>query len=104
MGVYGTGIKRTEIGSSSVTSSSAVIISASETTDSKLLILTNTGSTTCYLNFGAAAVSGQGVVLAPNGTYVSDYPNTIHAIGVSAVTESGTTSIAYMIGFGRIVE
>ena len=59
------------------------------------VIIVNDGATKCYisLNSGAAAVAGQGIMLAANGgAYTSDFTQ-LYRGAITAITASSTTTL-----------
>ncbi len=87
-------ISRGTPSSYSVTNVSGTALAANQLRRGAIII--NDGSTKCYLsiNGGAAAVSGQGIVLYPSGgAYVMDLTQ-VYTGAITAVTASSTTTLS----------
>lgn len=81
--------------SASVTSTSSAALASNSSR--KYAVITNTGSIDVWLHPGLTAVSGQGILLKPNGSFEIDSTNLYPGV-VAAVTTSGTTSLAITEG------
>lgn len=79
----------------SVTATSSVVLAASNRQDATIV---NTGATACYLSRSGTAVSTKGIYLAASGGYYNIDQNNTYRGAISAVTASGSTTLAISEG------
>jgi len=93
-------IVSTTIATVNVTTASTTIVTFDE--DHNYINLTNKGNKDCWINIGAAAVSGQGFRIEPGDTHPIinlDEDSDVEITGdINGITPSGSTDIASFIG------
>lgn len=84
------------IGSVSVGNTSTEVLPAEN--QRRYCAITNKGNKDAWINFGAPAVFGQGILLGKQGGFKELLSSAFTSLAVNAITDTGNTDIAFLEG------
>ena len=81
-------------GTASVGTANTAVLAANESR--KRAIISNSGASAVWLSFGAAAVVGSGVFLAPSGGVFEIDPDELYCGAINGITAAGTSTVGVL--------